>query len=319
MLNLFRQGLTVAPRTRPWIIAHRGDSAHAPENTLLAANAGYEAGAEAWELDVQLTRDGVPVVIHDESLSRTTDVAVQFEGDPRARSGYLISDFDLDEVRQLDAGSWFLAPGGRRTAAAFGTLSEIGDDRRASISSGQVRIPTLDEALMLTKSLNWLVNVEVKSFPATDPRMLEAVLDLVEQRGMADRVLISSFDHADVARSARLRPDIPTGVLAVTPVERPHEYVRNLVGADFYHPSSQILGEESLAYRQAPSAGTLRRHDLQALADANVPVLVYTVNDDRADGLAVHLAQSGVAGLFTDDPARLRRLFEGGRAPNLLG
>ncbi|MHC5536920.1 glycerophosphodiester phosphodiesterase [Singulisphaera rosea] len=319
MLNLFRQGLIVASRNKPWIIAHRGDSAHAPENTLLAANAGYEAGADAWELDVQLTRDGVPVVIHDESLSRTTDVSARCKCDPRGQSGFLISDFDLDEVQQFDAGSWFLEPGGLRTAAGFGTLDEIDDERRAFIASGQVRIPTLDEALELTKRLDWLVNVEVKSFPATDPRLLEAILDLVIRRGMADRVLISSFDHADVARSARLCPDIPTGVLAVTPVDRPHEYVRDFVGADFYHPSSQILGEESIAYRRRSSAEALRQLDLQALNGANVPVLVYTVNDDRADGLAIHLAQAGVAGLFTDDPGRLRRLFPGERSPDLLG
>ena len=67
---------------------------HAPENTLEAARLGRQAGAEAWELDVQLTRDGVAVVLHDESLSRTTDVAARFPGDPRGRDGYRVTDFD---------------------------------------------------------------------------------------------------------------------------------------------------------------------------------------------------------------------------------
>src|SRR4051794_37261026 len=73
---------------RPLIIAHRGDSSHAPENTLEAALLGRDSGADAWELDVQLTRDGVPVVVHDETLLRTTDVARRFAGDPRGDDGF---------------------------------------------------------------------------------------------------------------------------------------------------------------------------------------------------------------------------------------
>jgi len=122
--NRFRAVLADADpkRTRPLVIAHRGDSSRAPENTLDAARLGWDAGAEAWELDVQLSRDGVPVVIHDESLLRTTDVAGRFAGDVREPAGFLVSDFDLAEIRSLDAGSWFLEPGrGSRTADRFGT------------------------------------------------------------------------------------------------------------------------------------------------------------------------------------------------------
>ena len=71
----------------PVIVAHRGDSFRAPENTLEAARLAWQAGADAWELDVQLTRDGVPIVLHDESLLRTTDVATRFKDDPRATDG----------------------------------------------------------------------------------------------------------------------------------------------------------------------------------------------------------------------------------------
>src|SRR5579875_1318608 len=113
-------------RDRPLIIAHRGDSFHSPENTLEAARLGLEAGADAWELDVQMTRDGVPVVVHDESLLRTTDVASRFAGDPRGLDGFRVADFDLDEVRSLDAGSWFVDPrGGYRSAREFGTLDRL--------------------------------------------------------------------------------------------------------------------------------------------------------------------------------------------------
>lgn len=310
--HLFRDLVHARDRRHPLVIAHRGASARAPENTLDAARLGWEAGADAWELDVHLTRDGVPVVLHDESLVRTTDVARRFATDPRASNGFLVSDFDLDEVQSLDAGSWFVATaGGARTAAAFGTLDALDDPQRTRFASGKVRVPTLEEALRLTVELDWCVNVELKSFPNSSAAMLGAVLEVVDRVGAAARVLFSSFDHADVAAAAQKRPDIASGVLAAHPVHLPHEYVRNFVGADCYHPSSDVLGAESDAYRRAPSAQTLRLSDLQALSDAGIPVLVFTVNPTGRGSLAAHLADAGVAGLFTDDPGPMRRFFSG--------
>src|SRR5262245_60378592 len=112
--------LLTAPRSAPIVVAHRGDSFHAPENTLAAARQAWRAGADAWEIDVRLTRDGVPVVLHDESLERTTDVALRYQKDPRGKDGFRVSDFDLAEVVTLDAGSWFVdKKGGPRSARAF--------------------------------------------------------------------------------------------------------------------------------------------------------------------------------------------------------
>ena len=215
------------------VIAHRGDSAYAPENTLEAARRAWEEGADAWELDVQLTRDGVPVVLHDESLVRTTDVRTRFAGDPRGASGFLVADFDFDEIRTLDAGSWFVEPsGGHRTASAFGTWGDLGPAERARYALGAVRVPSLADSLALTERLDWLVNVELKSCPDADPRLFDAAHEVIRRTGTASRVLISSFDHADVARSTRFAPEIATGVLAATPVYRPSEYVREHVRAD---------------------------------------------------------------------------------------
>src|SRR5262249_51518956 len=159
-------------RPRPLIIAHRGDSFHAPENTLDAARSGWHAGADAWELDVQLTRDGIPVVLHDESLARTTDVARRFAGDPPAPAAFPVALFDLDEIRVLDAGHWFLDPSGPpRSAAFYGTLEALPDDDRERFGSGAVRVPTLAEALEFTSQVDWLVNVELKSSPSTSLRL----------------------------------------------------------------------------------------------------------------------------------------------------
>jgi glycerophosphoryl diester phosphodiesterase len=294
------------------VIAHRGNSFYAPENTLEAARGGHQAGADAWELDVHLTRDGVPVVVHDESLLRTTNVAERFAGDPRGASGFMIADFDLDEVLDLDAGSWFVDPTGPpRSAAAFGTLGLLAETDRASFASGAVRVPTLAEALGLTTELDWLVNVELKSFPNRNLRLLDAVLDVIAATGTAGRVLISSFEHADVARCVRHERwmNLATGVLAATPLFRPERYVRDEIGAIAYHPSAHVLGAGSDAYLKAPSPENLRLDKLAGLKAGGVPVLVYTVNETGPHSLAAHLAAAGVDGIFTDHPVGLVQLF----------
>jgi glycerophosphoryl diester phosphodiesterase len=304
-----------AGRTRPLIVAHRGDSFHAPENTLEAARRARAAGADAWELDVQLTRDGVPIVLHDASLVRTTNVVRRFAGDPRGARGFLTAEFDVDEIRNLDAGSWFLHPGGGpRTAIDFDTRSRLDEAESAGFASGAVRVPTLAEALRLTAELDWLVNVELKSFPSTRADLLDIVLDVIAATGAAaSRVLISSFDHAGVARCARhpRGEALATGVLTATPLDRPERYVRDEIGALAYHPSAEVVGAGSDAYRRAPAPEALRRDDLEALHAHGIPVLVYTVNDAAPDGLAAHLAGAGVDALFSDNPGGLLTLFAG--------
>jgi glycerophosphoryl diester phosphodiesterase len=292
--------------SRPWVIAHRGDSAHRPENTLEAARRAHERGADAWEFDVQLTRDAVPIVIHDETLARTTDVGRRFASDPRGRVGFRVADFDLAEIRCLDAGSWFLGPASTpRSAAAFGNAERLDEVTRRICGSGRVRVPTLLEALELTARLDWAANVELKSRPDGPPGLLDATLAVIAATGTADRVLVSSFDHAEVARAARQHSEVATGVLVATPIDRPGRYCRDWIGADAYHPSVAALGAGSDADGPGPSPAGLRSEDLEDLRAAGVACFVYTVNDAADGGLADQLAAAGVAGLFTDDPAPL--------------
>jgi glycerophosphoryl diester phosphodiesterase len=302
--------LLKASRNHPVIVAHRGGSFHAPENTLEAARRGWESGAEAWELDVQLTRDGVPVVLHDESLLRTTDVAKQYAGDPRGRDGFMIADFDLDEVQALDAGSWFTAdPGGPRSARDFGAFDQLGPAQVENYRSGPVVIPTLEEALVLTRERNWLVNVEVKSFPEQPPGLVERVLDVIAATGTDEHVLISSFDHNDIVVAHRDGRRYALGILLATPMHRLADYAVDMVGADTVHLSTEALGAGAVSYRRRPSAEALRHDDVAALKQAGVPVLAYTVNHQAGGRLAGHLAEIGVDGLFTDDPGGLKRNF----------
>ena len=287
-MNRFRDWYR-SKSTRPMILAHRGDSFRGPENTLEAAELGFEAGADGWELDVRLTKDGVPVVLHDESLLRTTDVARRFEGDPRGASGFLVGEFTLGEIRQLDAGSWFVEKSAEpRSATGYGTLDRLAVTDRAHYVSGAVRIPTLAEAMGWTIQIDRCVNVEIKPTTADAAGLVEGVIAEVRTAGAVDRVAISSFDHDLLARVAANEPGVATGALVPGPLDRPAIELLLSLGADALH--APYLGLE--------------------FPIPEVPVLVYTVNDAGPVGLAARLAEAGVVGLFTDDPASMAARFE---------
>jgi glycerophosphoryl diester phosphodiesterase len=301
-----------ARKAHPVVIAHRGDSFHAPENTLEAARLAWRFGAAAWELDVRLTRDGVPIVIHDESLLCTTDVAKRFAGDPRAETGFRVSDFDLDEIKTLDAGSWFVADeGGPRSASAFGTLAALDPDDAEHFASGEVHVPTLEEALLFTKFQNWLVNVEIKPCPNEASGLLDRVLGEIAASRTAKRVLLSSFDHHVVADADRPGREYALGALtsgAFDPVvTRTGEPAR----IDTRHVGSRGLGSPAPGNR--PQASTPDPPSLEAALDflksLGVPILVYTVNDHGTGSLAERLANFGVDALFTDDPHGMAHTF----------
>ena len=257
---------------------------------MVALELGYAAGADACEIDVQFSRDGQVVVIHDESLERTTDVARRFAGDSRGTEGFLVRDFDLDEIRTLDAGSWFVsAHSSHRNAAHFGTLDRINPQRLQVYQSGGIRIPTLLEVLKRVRALNWLVNVEIKVDENTSgSALLDRVLGEILETETDERVLISSFDPAIVAEASR-RQRTATGFLTETAIPEPRRYVRDVLHADFYHLSVQALG---------------------ASTHPGVPVFVYTVNDAAEGGKADHLISWPVDGVFTDDPAALLARFD---------
>ena len=300
----------VAPEIRrrhPLIIAHRGDSFHAPENTLEAARLGREAGADAWEFDVQLTRDGVPVVLHDESLLRTTDVAGRFAGDPRGRDGFRVSDFDFDEIATLDAGSWFVDDnGGPRSARDFGTHRSARSRRHRAFRSGSVRIPTLEEALIFTREQDWLVNVEIKSFPDQPPGLVERALEVIAATGTADRVLMSSFDHDDVVAARRDDRRYALGILLATPIHRLADYAIDLVGAERSTSRPRSSGPSRSPIVGRRDATSLRRDIVGDPRRRETFPCWSTPSITRRADLARHLAEIGVAGLFTDDPGGLK-------------
>lgn len=179
-------------------IAHRGASAYCPENTMAAFKRAVELGATAIETDVQMTSDGHAVLIHDESLQRT------------AGSAKLVKDVTLEELKRLDAGSWF------------------------DPSFGGEKVPELRELLELVKPTSLLVNLELKNGVVLYPNMEEAVVEEIRKHGMSDRIVISSFNHYSLAKCKRLAPEIRTGILYMEGLYEPWEYAAR-IGADALH------------------------------------------------------------------------------------
>ncbi|HEX6655920.1 MAG TPA: glycerophosphodiester phosphodiesterase family protein [Candidatus Limnocylindria bacterium] len=164
------------------VVAHRGATAQAPENTMEAYRLAVEAGADAIELDVHLTRDGEMALIHDETIDRTTDGAGPVDG------------FTLDAIRRFDAGARFTAPDGSNPYAGKG-----------------LAIPTLPEVLAWLPSEVGLV-VEIKARAAVGP-VLEALRDHPVRR--ENRASLISFDEASIDEAHALDPELPTGYLLV--------------------------------------------------------------------------------------------------------
>ncbi len=165
---------TTPPARAPQVIAHRGASAEAPENTLAAFRRALEIGVDGVELDVHLSADGVPVVIHDPLLERTTD------------GRGLVKDLDLTGLRRLDAG--------RRFAERF---------------AGE-RIPTLIEALDVLRRVR--VIIEIKNGPLYYPGIATPVVAAIREAGHG-AVTISSFDHPVLLEVRAAAPELGTAVL----------------------------------------------------------------------------------------------------------
>ena len=162
---------------KPAIIAHRGASAYAPENTLAAFELALRQGADAIELDAKLSADGHIVVFHDQTTQRTT-----------AHEGR-IGAMTLNELRKLDAGSHF------------------------DISFSGEPIPTLEEVFKAVGQLTY-INVELTNYASPTDALPEKVAALVKQHRLSQRVFFSSFNPLALNRVRRLLPDTPVGLLA---------------------------------------------------------------------------------------------------------
>ncbi len=197
--------MTNSSNSKPLNIAHRGARSLAPENTLAAARKGLEIGADLWELDVAVTANGELVVLHDDSLERTSNAEQVFP----ERRPWLVHTFTLAELRRLDFGSWFNKTDPFKQIAAGAVTDEM---QKSYVGEP---IPTLREALVFTRDNQWRVNVEIKDATGTpgDQDVAEKVVALIEELDMIDRVLISSFNHSYLKQVKTANPALPTAAL----------------------------------------------------------------------------------------------------------
>jgi glycerophosphoryl diester phosphodiesterase len=192
------------------IIAHRGFSSRAPENTMAAFLAAIEFGVDGLELDVHRSKDGELVVCHDERVDRTTNG----KGN--------ISDLTWEELRQLDAGGWF-------------------DSRFAG-----ERLPLLSWVLPEVKRAGILINIELKTDILSYPGIEEQVIQLLQQFDLVESCIISSFNHYSLMRVAQLCPELKTAVLYSAHLFQPWEYAGRIKAAAL-HPKQYSVSPELVA------------------------------------------------------------------------
>jgi glycerophosphoryl diester phosphodiesterase len=162
---------------RPAIFAHRGASAHAPENTLAAFELALAQNTDGIELDTKLSADGHVVVIHDRTVDRTTGVRGK------------VKDLSLANLRALDAGSSF-----------------------ADIFQNE-KIPTLEEVFEALGKRTF-INVELTNYTTPRDHLVESVCILVKKFGLQNRIMFSSFFASNLSKAKTYLPEVPQGLLA---------------------------------------------------------------------------------------------------------
>jgi glycerophosphoryl diester phosphodiesterase len=250
---------------RPLIIAHRGASAVAPENTLAAFNRAIADGAEGIELDVRITKDGVPVVHHDGNLKRTSG------------SELLIRELTADVLAGMDVGSWFgsIAPGHWKDEYA------------------KERIPTLASVLDHFRDFDGLIYVELKADEGEDlESMVGAVCNTIRDSARPSRVVVKSFRLAFIPQLRSICPGLRTAALfapKIMTILRKEKYLVDLAvefGAD------ELSVHYSLATKKLMKKASKHR----------LPVTIWTVDHPRWLRRAIRL---GVQNVITNNPSRL--------------
>ncbi|QKW05870.1 glycerophosphodiester phosphodiesterase [Streptomyces sp. NA04227] len=249
------------------VISHRGASGHAPENTLAAVDKARELGFDWVENDVQRTRDGELVVLHDTDLKRTTDVEQVFPD----RSPWKVADFTAAEIARLDAGSWY----GQEYAGA--------------------RVPTLKQYLERVDENRQKLLLEIKA-PELYPGIENDVLRVLGEQNWLDashlarRLVVQSFSAPSLRTLHAERPDVVTGFLGAPPVSELGAYGQF---ADQINPSAATL---TAGYVDAV-------HAVRGAHGKPLTMSTWTVNDAQT---ARRVAGYGVDGIITNVPDVVR-------------
>jgi glycerophosphoryl diester phosphodiesterase len=249
---------------QPLIIAHRGASAFAPENTAAAFRLAVEAGADGVEFDVRLAKDGVPVVIHDATLERT------------AGTRSTVADATSDELAKLDAGSWF--------NARFPLL--------AKPEFALEGVPTVGGVLDIVKDLAGPVYIELK-FERDEEcgPLVDAVAREIAASPIADRIIVKSFKLGVIPQLKCALPAVKAAALFAPQIMRFLKKEKYIIDMAHEFGADHISIHRSLLSRKLARKAERR----------NMPVTVWTVDDARGWKRAEKL---GVFAVITNDPAK---------------
>ena len=258
----------VTPKT-PLVVAHRGGSGLAPENTLEAFSQSLSLGVDAVELDVHLNKEGIPVVIHDPLLDKTTDGVG------------LVEDYTLKELKALDAG------------ARFKGIRDNGIEGKRT-----PRIPTLEEVLELIQGkVKLQLEIKVRQDGTRYPGIEQKVVEALRRYGMVQDTIVLSFDLPTLQTVKEWEPSLETCAVIGT------RYLNAMLPLGV-----TAIAEELVKYRIAYVGVDERRLTpalLEALRNRGLRVGVWTVNDERR---MRQFVQMGVDFITTDRPDILKRV-----------
>lgn len=241
--------------------AHRGFSGKYPENTMLAFRRALETeGCDGIELDVHLSKDGELVVIHDERIDRTCV----------SGSGF-VKDYTYEELKHFDVSYKFA-----------GTCEPQ-------------HIPTLREYFELVAPTHLITNIEIKTSIFEYPGIEQKVYDLIEEFGLKDRIIISSFNHYTIKRMKAICPDIECGLLVGDWLIDAGSYVKQ-VGAECLHPIFVNVVSDEI------------RNEIKA---HGVKLNVWTVNEEAHIRGMIERGVDSIIGNFPDRVSRIRKEMQG--------
>lgn len=227
----------------PLIIGHRGASAAAPENTRAAFLQAIEAGADGIEFDVRLARDGIPVIFHDPTLSRTGGVNAA------------IADLTSAELGKINVGNWFTRVNKRHLNESFASET----------------VPTLAEVLQLIGAFNGIVFIELKCGERESEALTEAVCGVLKDSLLLPNVILKSFKLSAITRAKIHLPEVRTAALFAPKIMTILRKEKHLVKIAEEFGADELSIHLSLATRKL----------MEKAGKRGFPVNVWTANSPR--------------------------------------
>lgn len=249
----------------PLILGHRGSSAIAPENTMIAFKNAQADGADGIEFDVQLARDGVPVVIHDPTLNRTGGLMKR------------VDQFSSKELNQIDVGSWFNRRFPGKAKAWFSNAT----------------VPTLKEVFDTFKNQNFQLYVEMKCDKGEDYKALaSAVVQSIREAGTNEQIVVESFELAAIEELKRIAPEICTAALFEPKFLRLVRTKRRLIEQAIARGANEIALHHTLATRMT----------VKMASESGLKTVIWTTDNPIWVGRA---SRYGIKAIITNNPALL--------------